>query len=55
MSRSYRGEKAAGYEYWSRRPGNKGGGAISPNGGKHTKKRTHKTERRQWKETDHEA
>lgn len=42
MSRTYRkGGKGPGYEYWSRRPGNKNGG--SP--GKETKKRTHRLER----------
>lgn len=45
MSRSVRGSKPAGYEYWTARPFNKAGGCISPNGGKFTKKRTHKAER----------
>jgi hypothetical protein len=45
MSRTKRGSKGPGYEYWSARPFNKAGGCISPNGGKHTKKRTHKAER----------
>ena len=39
--------KGAGYEYWSARPHNKGGGTLSPRGGKHHKKRTHRAERRQ--------
>lgn len=43
MSRSERGGKGPGFEYWSSRPG---GRLISPNGGKHTKKATHKAERR---------
>lgn len=47
MSRTYKGSKAAGYEYWSKRPYNKYGGTLSPNGGKYHKKRTHKAERRQ--------
>lgn len=45
MSRTVKGSKGPGYEYWSARPFNKGGGELSPNGGKHTKKRTHKAER----------
>lgn len=42
MSRTQRGGKGPGYEYWSRRPGNQGGGAI----GKIAKRITHKIERR---------
>ena len=45
MSRSKRGEKGPGYDYWGKRPGNKGG--QSP--GADVKKRTHKTERRRAK------
>lgn len=45
MSRTKKGSKGPGYEYWSARPFNKGGGLLSPKGGKHTKKRTHKAER----------
>lgn len=45
MSRTRRGGKGPGYEYWSARPFNQAGGTISPHGGKHTKKRTHKAER----------
>jgi hypothetical protein len=42
VSRTFRkGEKGPGYEYWSKRPGNKNGGAP----GKYTKKRTHRLER----------
>lgn len=47
MSRTIKGSKGSGHEYWSRRPFNRHGGQISPNGGKHTKKRTHKAERRE--------
>jgi hypothetical protein len=47
MSRSTSGSKGSGYEYWSARPFNRGGGTLSPHGGKHTKKRTHKAERAQ--------
>lgn len=42
MSRSRKGSKGPGYEYWTARPGNKQGGIP----GKHTKKQTHKAERR---------
>jgi hypothetical protein len=45
MSRSIRGSKGSGFEYWSARPFNKHGGTLSPNGGKFHKKRTHKAER----------
>lgn len=45
MSRSQRGEKPAGYEYWGKRPKNNSGQAPGPK----TKKRTHKAERRQAK------
>jgi hypothetical protein len=44
MSRTNKGKKAPGYEYWSRRPGSCKGG-LSP--GKVSKKRTHKTERQE--------
>lgn len=43
MSRTNKGGKGPGYEYWTARPGNKNGG--SP--GRATKKATHKTERQQ--------
>jgi hypothetical protein len=46
MSRTNKGQKAPGYEYWTARPFNRCGGVMSPHGGKHTKKRTHKAERR---------
>ena len=49
MSRTVKGSKAPGYEYWSARPFNKSGGTLSRNGGKHTKKRTHKAERQMTK------
>ena len=42
MSRTVKGSKPTGYEYWSARPGNSNGG--SP--GRYTKKRTAKSERR---------
>ena len=45
MSRSVRGGKGSGFEYWTARPFNKHGGTLSPNGGKYHKKRTHKAER----------
>jgi len=42
MSRTKKGSKEMGYEYWSARPGNKGGGIP----GKAAKRATHKAERR---------
>jgi hypothetical protein len=36
VSRTAKGGKGPGFEYWTARPGNRG---------KHTKKRTHKAER----------
>ncbi|SAL02787.1 hypothetical protein AWB80_08439 [Caballeronia pedi] len=47
MSRSIRGGKGPGFEYWTARPFNKHGGTLSPNGGKFHKKRTHKAERQE--------
>jgi len=41
MSKTIRGEKGAGYEYWSNRPGNKYGGRV----GSTSKRITHKLER----------
>ena len=41
MSRSIKGAKSQGYEYWTKRPCNGIGGIP----GKHTKKLTHKIER----------
>lgn len=46
MSRSKTGSKGPGFEYWAARPGNRGGGVLSPHGDKRHKKRTHKMERR---------
>lgn len=43
MSRSKKGGKAPGYEYWSKRPVSNSHGAVP---GKFTKRRTHKAERR---------
>ena len=45
MSRTKKGKKSPGYEYWTARPGNTGGGIP----GKSTKKRTHRLERKQKK------
>ena len=42
MSRSKRGSKPPGFEYWTARPGNKCGGYPL---GKFTKRQTHKAER----------
>ena len=42
MSRTVKGSKAPGYEFWSRRPGNKHGGEI----GAYAKRMTHGAERR---------
>lgn len=41
MSRSRKGSKGPGHEYWSKRPGGLGGGLL----GKETKKITHRLER----------
>lgn len=49
MSRTIKGAKAPGWEYWSARPFNKNGGPLSRRGGKFHKKRTHKAERQQGK------
>ena len=46
MSRTRKGSKPPGYEYWSKRPGNKHGGLL----GVHQKKFTHRTERKQGKD-----
>ena len=43
MSRTQRGSKPAGYEYWSKRPGNKSGNLLGP--GSLAKKLTHSRER----------
>ena len=54
MSRTRRGEKAPGYDYWTKRPGNKGGAPP----GKFTKKMTHKAERKinmpAYEQTEHD-
>lgn len=42
MSRTMKGSKGPGYEYWSARPGNRHGAYP----GKSSKKLTHKAERR---------
>jgi len=44
MSRSIKGAKGPGYEYWTNRPGNRLG-ANRPTSGKWGKKRTHRLER----------
>lgn len=46
MSRSKKGKKGPGYEYWTARPGNKHGALP----GAFTKKRTHRWERAEAKE-----
>jgi hypothetical protein len=52
MSRSRKGKsgKGPGYEYWSARPGNRGGGAHGKYSGRITKTRTHRDERREGKQ-----
>jgi hypothetical protein len=45
MSRTRKGSKGPGFEYWSARPGNRGGGL-----GKSFKKATHRVERQQNKQ-----
>lgn len=49
MSRSKKGSKGPGYEYWSRRPGNFDG----PKPGRESKKVTHRLERAEKKRTVH--
>ena len=51
MSRTIKGKRGAGYEYWSRRPHNKTGGLP----GKLTKKKTKKTERQANKKETNDA
>lgn len=46
MSRTTRGGKSPGYEFWTKRPGNRYG--ASP--GSFTKKTTHRAERQQGKQ-----
>lgn len=43
MSRTHKGSKPVGYEYWSKRPGNKCGNLLGAD--KFTKKLTHSRER----------
>ena len=50
MARTLKGSKAAGYDYWTARPFNKGGGLI----GAYAKRRTHKAERQHNKVKDKE-
>lgn len=50
MSRTKKGQKGPGYEYWTKRPGNKPGGIP----GAFTKKKTHRLERQDNKETTKE-
>ena len=45
MSRTRKGKKAPGYEYWSRRPFNRCGQSPGP----FSKHRTHKAERKEGK------
>lgn len=45
MSRTRKGTKPAGYEYWSRRPFNRHGQGPGPD----AKRRTHRAERQQAK------
>lgn len=49
MSRTKRGAKGAGTDYWSARPGNVGGGFYHPDVSKKLKRATHKAERREGK------
>jgi hypothetical protein len=51
VSRTKRGSRPVGYDYWSKRPGNKGG--ISGHG-PDAKKRTRRTERQQGKTISNE-
>lgn len=46
MSRTKKGGKGPGFEYWTARPGNRCGGTV----GKSTKTQTHRAERRQGKD-----
>ena len=49
MSRTTRNQLAAGREFWSRRPGARRNW-VSQRGMKWWKRRTHKIERRAWKD-----
>lgn len=55
MSRSVRGGKGPGFEYWTARPGNTGGGHYRPDGNTQVKRATHKAERRQGKQAAREG
>ncbi len=47
MSRSIKGSKPPGFDYWSKRPGNIcGGRCVTGKGNKYTKRQTHKAERK---------
>jgi len=46
MSRTRKGGKGPGFEYWTARPGNRAGGTP----GRTTKTQTHRTERQQGKD-----
>lgn len=50
MSRTRKGSKPVGYDYWTARPCNKGGGRV----GKYTKIMTHRIERQQGKKQSRE-
>ena len=51
MSRTKKGKKSGGYEYWSARPGNMGGAVP----GKDSKRKTHRAERRQNKKKNQDG
>jgi hypothetical protein len=51
MSRTRKGGKGPGFEYWTARPGNRAGGTP----GRITKTHTHRTERRQGKDETRRA
>lgn len=49
MSRTKKGKRPIGYEYWSKRPISNKHGAVP---GKETKRQTHRAERRQAKKLE---
>lgn len=53
-SRHNRSGKGPGYDYWGRRPGNRGGACPGKYGGKEVKTRTHRIERRNAKRMEDE-
>ena len=53
-SRHNKSGKAPDTDYWQRRPGNKGGACPGKYGGKETKTRTHRIERRNAKRMEEE-